>query len=317
MQNNFNILITSISKKVPLIKAVRHSLAALEIQGKIFGGDSNSKCVGRYFVDDFWQMPLQNMISIEELILYCKKQGIKAIIPTRDGELSFFAQHRELLHKNQIACLVSPLKTITSCYDKLLFCQQLSSYKFPVIPTSTDIKSLNCHSYVVKERFGSGSNAIGLHLNALEAKAWGAHLKHPIYQPFIEGKEYSVDLYIDQQGQPQGAIARVRELVIDGESQITTSIRYPELEALCLKAATRLGIYGHAVCQVISDVSHHFHLIECNARFGGASTLSVTLGLKSFEWFIQESLKQALPPFNRSLQEARQIRFAEDQVTLL
>ena len=122
------------------------------------------------------------------------------------------------------------------------------------------------------------------------------------------------DIYINRQGDPMGAIARTRDLVKEGESQITNSVKMPELEALCQEAAKLLKIYGPAVFQVLRDDSNHLHIIECNPRFGGASTLSAAMGLKSFEWFLQETLNLPLTPFVRSAKELRQVRHAEDLI---
>ena len=310
----FNILVTSISKKVPLLNSLRRSIGNLNLKGKLFGGDSNAHCIGRYFVDEFWLMPLQDNLDIEELINFCKQNGINGIIPSRDGELHFFSTHQERLSKEGISCMISKPKTIETCSNKLLFCEFLSPFKFPVIPTATDISLIPGPSFVVKECFGSGSHTIGLNLNEFQAQSWSKNLKDPIFQPFIEGKEYSIDIYITRQNTPHGAIARIRELVVDGESQMTVSVRHKEMEALCLKAAIHIGICGHAVFQVLCDSANRLHLIECNPRFGGASTLSVVMGLHSLEWFIQESLNQPLPPFVRSTIEMRQVRYAKDKV---
>lgn len=314
---SFNILITSISKKVPLIKSVRHAFDQLNLKGTIIGGDHNSKCIGRFFVDEFWQMPLQNTLTLQEFIDFCKRKEIIAVIPTRDGELTFFAKHQEILAKNGISCMVSSEKTIERCCNKLHFYTFLAEHKLPAIFTTQEINKIQSASYVVKECLGSGSHAIGLNLPLAQAKAWSENLKSPIFQPYIEGREYSVDVYITHQGLPHGAIARVRDVVIDGESQITSSVHLPEMETLCLKAAVQLGISGHAVLQVIKDSTNHLHLIECNARFGGASTLSVAMGLQSFTWFFQECLGLPLSPFTRSPKEMRQIRFPEDKVEIL
>ena len=47
---NFNVLITSISRKVPLIKAVKKAFAKLGNSGKVYGADASVDCVGRFFV---------------------------------------------------------------------------------------------------------------------------------------------------------------------------------------------------------------------------------------------------------------------------
>ena len=313
MSTPHNILITSISKKIPLIKAVRKALENIG-SGKIFGGDSNFSCIGRYFVDEFWLMPFQGILTIDEIIDFCKQKNIRAIIPTRDGELPFFAKHKEQLNQEGIACLVPSKKTVELCLDKFLFYTFLEKNKLPAIPTAKNISEIDAQSYVVKECFGAGSVSIGLDLTLPEAKEWDTKLKHPIYQPYIHGTEYSLDLYIDHQGSCLGSIVRERELVCDGESQVTVSVHHPEIDHLCRKAAELLGIRGPAVFQVLSDRSKHLHLIECNPRFGGASTLSVMMGLKIFDWFFQESFNLPLTPFHRPPNEMRQVRYPEDIV---
>lgn len=320
MNANYNILVTSLSKKVPLLKAVRNSAEKLDLKGKIYGGDSNPSCIGRYFVDEFWHMPQQSALTIKDLIDFCHKHAIRAIIPTRDEELLFFSTHKKTLAEKGIACMISNSQCIERCRNKLLFYQFLSPLEIPAIPSVTDINLLMANTFVVKECNGSGSQSIGLNLTAGQAKARALELKSPIFQPYIEGTEFSVDVYIDRQNSPHGAIARSRDLVINGESQITSSANQPEMEYLCLRAAVHLGIYGHAVFQLIRDSQNLLHLIECNARFGGASSLSIAMGLHSFEWFLHESgavAKNPLPTFTRASSEMKQIRYPDDKVIFL
>lgn len=310
----FNVLVSSASKKVPLIKCLRQALYDLRIEGSVIGADAKAECISRYFVDEFWQMPLLELITIDELIAFCTHKGVKAIIPTRDGELPFFAKHKDHLQERGIACLVPSVDAVEKCWDKLLFCNTLTQLGFPAIPTSKTPGERHASSYVVKEQFGAGTRSVFLELSLPEVQEKAKQIKHPIFQPFIKGIEYSIDLYISKSGEPKGAIARKRDLVVEGESQITTSEKQPELEALCLKIGKALGLVGHAVFQAIKDPSGHFHIIECNPRFGGASTLSSAMGLKSFQWFLEEVL--TLPPstFNRSPHEMKQVRFADDAI---
>lgn len=310
----FNVLITSISKKVPLIKTVRQAADHLPVLCKVFGGDLDPLCIGRFFVDEFWQMPHLSVLKIEELVRYCKKNQIRAIIPTRDGELAYFSKHKDFLLNHEIFCLISEQKSIEICCNKLLFYQYLSSFHIPAIYTTQDITSISGDSYVVKECFGAGSDSIGLNLNFIQAESWARKLKDPIFQPFVKGEEYSIDVYISHDRSLKEAIVRKRELVVNGESQITFTIQHKGMEKLCLKTAELLNIWGHAVFQVLCDAHEHLHLIECNPRFGGASTLSVAMGLRSFEWFIEECLKVPLTPFKRSSKEMQLIRFPEDKI---
>ena len=90
----------------------------------------------------------------------------------------------------------------------------------------------------------------------------------------------------------------------------------PELESLCCNVAEILKLYGHIVLQVIEDEKGDYHIVECNCRFGGASTLSIASGLDSFYWFLLEAADVDISeyPFLRSENEKRQIRFPEDVV---
>jgi carbamoyl-phosphate synthase large subunit len=314
MNERFNVLLTSISKKVPWIQAVKRSLKNLRIKGKIIGADSNLQSIGRFFVDDFWEMPILERLDIEDLINYCAAHKIRAIIPSRDGELPFFAKHKKKLHSQGIACLISSVEPIEICRDKLKFSHFLAAHGFPNIPSTPVLKGMKSPTFTVKEQFGAGSHSIGLNLSRSEAKEWAAVLQHPIFQPFVKGEEYSIDLYVDRSGFAKGAIARSRDYVAGGESQVTTSVKHSELENTCLKLAEALGLYGHAIMQVLIDKKGNLHIVECNARFGGASTLSIAMGLNSFEWFFLEALGRPLPPFHRASGEKRQVRYAENLI---
>ncbi len=314
---NGNILITSISKKVPLIKAVKKAVLKCYKKGKVIGGDCSDNIVGRYFVDDFWLMPPIEKLDIESLINYCQQNNVKAIIPTRDGELSFFAAKAHILQENGISIMISSYSTVQRCLDKLLFFEVLNDFNYPVIPTVTNINELvDCKSYIVKERYGAGSKNIALNYSGPDTVRYASLLESPIFQPFIDGREISVDLYVGKDGICKGIIARDRELVVNGESQITRTIRDEKLGSMCAEVAEKLEIYGHAVFQVLIDKQQNYHIIECNNRFGGASSLSLAAGLDSFYWFLLESNGYTVGPelFVRSPGEKTQVRYAEDLI---
>jgi carbamoyl-phosphate synthase large subunit len=316
LEANGNVLITSISKKVPLIKAVKKAVHKCYKKGKVIGGDCSDNIVGRYFVDDFWLMPPIEQLDTENLINYCTQNNVKVIIPTRDGELLFFAAKAHTLQENGISTMISSYDTIQCCLDKLLFFEVVNDLNYPVIPIVANIDELACESYVVKERYGAGSQNIALNYSKQDAIKHASLLGSPIFQPFIEGREVSVDLYVGKDGICKGVVARTRELVVNGESQITRTIWDEELEAMCVKVAEQLGIYGHAVFQVLIDRQENYHIIECNNRFGGASSLGLAAGLDSFYWFLLESNGYPIGPglFVRSPEEKTQVRYAEDLI---
>jgi len=313
---SFNVLITSISKKTPLIKAVRKAFIKIGNSGKIYGADANFDCIGRFFVDSFWMIPKLSNLTIDIVIQFCLKNSISCIIPTRDGELVFFATHKSTFNKHGISVMVSDLAEIVVCLDKFLFYQKCLYLGLPAIPTSLDLEKLLNDFYVVKERLGAGAKQIGIKLLLQDAQKHSLSLGVPIFQPFIEGEEYSIDVFVGKNGKAKGAVVRKRDLVVHGESQITTVFKYDLLEQNACKWAEMLNLYGHAVFQVIIDKNDQFHIVECNSRFGGASSLSIEMGLDSFYWFFLEMLGASLDDYKfiPSKHTKKQVRYAEDLI---
>ena len=313
----FNVLITSVSGKIPLVREVRKALEKFAPGSQIVAGDSDGGCIGRYFSDTFWEMPPLENLRVEVLIKYCRDHQLSAIIPTRDGELVFFAELKALMKAGGISILVPSADGVRTCLDKLLFYEAFKDHpKVAAIHTAAEPDDRRSMRWVVKERFGAGSRRIRLDLTTEEAKSAGSQMNCPVFQPYIEGWEYSVDMYIDESGQTVGSVARSRDRVVDGESRVTTTSIQPGVETVCSTAAGVLQLTGHLIFQVIVDGDGCIHLVECNPRFGGASSLSIAAGLDSFYWFFLESADECLPPnaFERQSHRLRQVRYPEDKI---
>lgn len=318
MNRDIRVLITSISKKVPLLKVVEKTLSSFGQNSRLFGGDSDALCIGQYFVDEFWHMPSLKTLTPAIVLEYCKNNAINVIIPTRDGELDFWAELQDFLFENQIHVMVSSSNSLKRCLDKQLFSDFLISHDFKTPKTCSNISDLKCKSFVVKERMGAGSIGVGLNLSKENALNQSKNLKNPIFQPFITGIEYTVDLFIDNSHDIKGVIARQRLLVVDGESQVTQTVQNKTLENLCKKLALSLDLKGHVLFQVIQEKdTDSYYIIECNPRFGGASTLAISAGLDSFRWFFHEVLNENCPEFKRFPKELKLIRHAEDKIISL
>jgi len=308
-----NVLITSISKKVPLIKAVRSGVQKVSDKPKIFGADVDDTCIGQYFVDVFWHMPKLNELNIEDLVKYCKLNNIGAIIPTRDGELEFFARYKPTLAEQGIFVMISDYSIVSACLDKLEFAKLKGIEDF-AIPVSTDIKTLKSKKFVVKERFGSGSISIGLSLDPKAAQLHAETLEKPIYQPFQTGYEITIDAYLTRNSKVKGIIMRKRIKVVNGESQVTASFKNEFIQKKFFDFLSQSNFCGHITMQAIIDEADNVHLIECNPRVGGASMLSIYAGLDSFYWFYSEILGENLStyPFLPASKPVMLVRYPND-----
>ncbi len=308
------VLISSLSRKAPLVYALRRAQARIGRIGPVVGGDADPAAPAQAVCDAFWAMPRLSALDASAMVAACRERGIAAIIPTRDGELAWFAERRDELAREGIAVLVSPPVAITDCADKLRFAELLRAWGAPAIETA--LAPGAWPRLVVKERHGAGSRGLGLDLEPESARRHAAGLAEPIFQPFIVGRELSIDVYIDGRRRCRGAIVRRREMVVSGESLVTATERHPRLEELCADLSLRLALCGHACWQAIEDAGGGLHLIECNPRVGGASTLSFAAGLDSLAWFLLEAAggDPADLPFVRVAGELRQVRLPADTV---
>lgn len=314
--NAQNILVTSSSKKVPLIRALQEVARNLGVDTKIVAGDISRNVVSRFVADSFWEMPCLNDSTVQEILEYCHKAMIGLIIPTRDGELEFWAKNKGRFIHEGINVMISSPEAVRVCLDKIAFYEFSNALGFRVIPSSCDGESIPHDGiYVVKERYGAGSRSIGIGLKYQDALEHSRKLETPMFQPLVVGKEISADVWIIPNFY-ESVILRYRTLVVGGESQITKIFRDSVIEELLLNFAKNLEIVGVAVIQAILDDSGVLHIIECNPRIGGASTASNAAGSNAFKKMIQHYLLgETIGPIEeiQKIQELVQIRTAIDE----
>jgi len=316
-----HVLVTSVAGKVPLLRAVQTAARRLHYATRVIGADLNPRALARAYAADFWAMPTLCDEALPELLAECQARGVAYLIPTRDGELAFWSRHRAALAAVGIAVLVSEPTAVARCLDKLEFAAFGQQVGLPVVPTSLHIDGLaaGTTAYVVKERHGAGSLSLGLNLPYAVATTHAQELQEPIFQPFIQGTEISVDGYVSRTGRVHGHVARTRDVVVHGESQVTTTLNDAALLARLTPLVESLGLYGPFVLQALLTADGGLHIIECNCRFGGASTLGIAAGVDSFFWFLQEAGGADLQAFSHQPTNIslRQTRAAADKIVVL
>ena len=308
-----NILVTSAGNKIPLLHEMEVAVKKTRIEGRVVACDSEKLTAATHVTPDYWHSPkIKNHLSTE-WIDAIQSRAIGLIMPTRDGELSFWASQRNILNSMGVHTAVSAPESVNRCIDKLEFAKWASDNQFPVIPALNRLDAIDSETVVLKERFGSGSKNLFLNLSSSEIEKYWPLLSNPIVQPFIHGAEISIDAYVRLDGAVHGLVLRRRDRVQNGESQITTTFRDDDIEAQASEFISALNLRGPVVLQAIVN-KEGLHLIEVNPRFGGASTASIAVGLDSLAWMIHEAFRQEeqLPPFVRSTKEMRNVRYSSE-----
>jgi carbamoyl-phosphate synthase large subunit len=307
-----NVLVSSAARKIPLVKSVIDAARRVRSDMRVFGGDVDATALSQFVADGFVCLPRTERTNLDRIQALLIENGIGIVIPTRDGELQFWSDYAPTFRKMGIEVVVSLPRAIAVSVDKLRFAEHCEAIGLPTIPAWSQPRGNGL--FVVKERFGAGSRSVGLNLDREAAIAHAKFLADPIFQPFIRGIEISVDSWLDQAHHVKGVVMRTRDSVVNGESTVTTTFRDSQLETVCRTLLESLPLKGPTVLQFIRDVEGHAHIIELNARFGGASTASIAAGLDIWLWSLLEAegMNTDNYPFNRIQGEVRQIRAPSD-----
>lgn len=309
------ILISAASGKVPLVRAMKDAARRLSPKAEVICGDMDPGALTKYIADDFWVMPETTQHHLNDIYEGCLQRGINVVLPTRDGELQFWSDAKEEFETAGIHVIVSPSTSVSRCLDKFHFGDWGISNGLPFIPARLTLNDLGPGPYVVKERYGAGSLAIGLDLDRNAALQHAKTLEFPVFQPFIKGSEISIDTWVDRSHHPRGVILRERNTVKGGEAKVTTTFRDTELELELLRFLSLLRLWGPVVLQAVIDPEGKMWIIECNTRFGGASTASIAVGLDSLYWSLAEAfLSLPEPDFNRESHEVCQLLLTESHM---
>jgi len=309
------ILVSSSSSKIPLLRSLVESASRVSPELIVLAGDHDPLAISSFFDWEFIRTPEttdQNALLMLKLLV---ESGVRLVFPTRDGELEFWARHAGNYRRAGISVVCSPSQVLAKSLDKLEFFHFATGLGLPVIFTSEDPHAIESPALVVKERWGSGSAGLSLNVQRETAIRQAAYLKSPIFQPYIKGRELSADVWRSKDGQQCFCSLRVRDIVHEGEARVTTTIRDEAVEEIVVELAQALGLVGPGVAQIILDEKNTPHIIEFNARFGGASTASIAAGFPILDLTLSDFLDVPSPPFPYvEPRHIRQVRYPMDLI---
>ena len=297
-----NILITSASRKVGLVKTFKKALEE-NGGGKVFAGDINPQSPSLYFADDYLLLPRSDKDSfIGDLIDICQKYEINLLIPTRDEELSLFSKNIDEFSNIGTKIMVSSTESINICQNKNSFINFCDSHGFDIPKTYNDFEDYSKLEYpiFIKPKIGK-SGLDTFKVDSFEELNFILKLHDDvIIQEFIDWPEYTIDLFADFDGNVISAVPRERINVLGGESFITKTFKNEIIINESVRLADSLNLIGHNTIQCFFN-GEDVKFIEINPRFGGAAILSFAAGANSPENLIKllngENLKPILYDF--------------------
>jgi len=290
-----NVLITSAARKVWLVRAFQEAIRRVG-GGRVVAADVSPLAAALYHADGGTLVPQSDDARFIQAILdLCRRDAIGLVIPTRDEELSTFAQTRDRFAADGVLVLVAAPEAIAVCQDKRRFaaaCGAAGALTPRTIeaPVPAD---LPLFIRPVRGKGGRGARAVR---TAIELAAALDELGDTAFaQELVSGPEFTVDVFVDLDRQPISCVPRERILVVAGESQVARTVRDDILCRETLRLVKALGLVGHLTVQAFrrgDDVL----FVEINPRYGGGAALGFAAGAFTPEWAVRLALGERLEP---------------------
>lgn len=277
-----NILINNIRFVNPtsLIRALR--LQCHEIS--IWGTDTEEKgyIPGSTFVDHYLVAP-----DIDETNSYlffmrdlCKNNNIQLIIPGSDKDVQFYSRYR-----NEFSAMIilPEKKAVKTFYNKYLASLEIKENGIMIPPIIDNL--FNETKVIFRKKISSSSN--GIFVIDLNKHTHIPNLfnKHYFLQRFIEGTEYTVDVFADKSGIPKVIIPRKRIKIRNGMSVCCQICHHEEIIDICQKIYSLYYIPGLSNIQFI-DNGKNIYFIELNMRFAGSGICGISASFNYLEQYL-------------------------------
>lgn len=280
-----NILFTGVGRRIELLQAFRNAALVLNKDLKIFGADMAGTAPALSYCDYTRKVvAMKDPEYIDNLIQICSNDQIDLLIPTIDTDLLVLSESKKKFEAIGTKVMISTPEMIRICRDKNNTSQFFVNCGLHApMPVNDWREYKGGYPAFIKPKDGSSSiNAFKVE-NIKELESYAGQIEDYIVQPFVKGKEYTIDIFCDWDGEPVSIVPRERMQVRAGEVLKTRiamdSIMIAEAKALC-KAFKPCG---PMTVQLIRDENGIDWFIEINPRFGGGAPLSMKAGARSAE----------------------------------
>ena len=285
-----NILLTSVGRRVELLKAFRQSMQRSNITGKIITADLKRNAPASFLADTAELVPrIDDPKYIEKLLDICDQHKIDLLIPLIDTELHLLSLHQQQFSDIGVTLLISSAATNEICYSKKktsIFFRKVG-VKTPKIYAPSEIQDLDFPLIVKPD---TGSSSVGLHYvkSQLELDLYLNNVEDAIIQQLIIGEEYTIDILVDFQGNVISIIPRLRIETRAGEISKGITVKNQTLIAAAKQVVESLpGAIGCITVQCFLQSDGEIVFIEINPRFGGGYPLSYRAGADFPSWLMQ------------------------------
>lgn len=277
-----NVLIPCGGKWVGHVLHVREAMEKVPAfrGGRVFVADLQPVTPAGCFADAAFQVPpVHEAAYVPTLRELALKHGVGLILPLIDIDVMALAPHRSALARDGIHVVCPSPEVAETCFDKRRFHAFAESHRLAV-PRMVASRELPSAAFPLFAKPARGFGSIGAGLCPDRASAERCLQDRPdmIFEEYLDGTEYSVDLYVSRSGRTIAAVVRQRDKVVGGEAYQSHTVSRQDVQAAaraCADALASAGYWGPLNVQVIVG-SRGPAVIDVNPRLGSASLLSNT-----------------------------------------
>lgn len=234
---------------------------------------------------------------VDTILTICKARQIEVVIATVDNELAPLAKSLSAFEALGIKLPLCPYETLKICYDKyelLTRCKDHLPTPDFVLLNEDNLHTLTTFPLFAKPRRGAGSNGI-MTIHNQHDLAQVPRDNSYLVQELLPGEEYSVDTFLDGQGEAIAAVPRLRMKVDSGVAVTARTVIFPELSEQAVKVAELIGVRYVANIQFKQARDGQYKILEINPRFSGALPLTTEAGVDIPKLLIQNIQGKTLP----------------------
>ena len=291
------ILFTSVGRRVELMQAFRKAAKELNVDLTIMGADISESAPALFFCDETRIVcKIRDKEYIPQLLEICEKEKVDCLIPTIDTDLLLLAENKEKFEAVGTKVLISAVDKVKLCRDKRFTADYFISLGLKSPQPVDDVEKYNVgYPAFIKPKDGSSSVDAYKVNNEEDLRTYANKIADYIIQPFISGREFTIDIFCDYDGNPVFITPRERLAVRAGEV-LKTQICQDDV--MISEMQTLIKDYkpcGQITVQLIQDeVTGDNYYIEINPRFGGGAPLSIKAGADSAKAVIRMLLGEVL-----------------------
>lgn len=294
MGKTINILFTCVGRRVSLVKSFRKAAKQIDKTARIIGTERTELspalqlCDKRYIVK-----PVDHRDYLKQLLEIVEKNRVHLLIPTVDLDLKVLSRNRIRFAKLGCHVLISKPKVIDICQDKRKTYEFLSENGFDTPTTMSPSQALRKkqlrYPVFLKPWDGYASRGNAIVRSRKELEVITKRIPNCIVQEFIDGQEYTCDVFVDNNMEIRCVVPRKRIEVRSGEVSKSQVVKDESIMLQAKEVVETLGAGpGLITLQLISDPKDGLKFIEINPRFGGGAPLSIKAGANFPKWILQE-----------------------------